>query len=260
MADFDLIIGVHSIAAAMKNPEREIKHIFFSEEGKKDLLKRSDITENELNKHETTILDSHKLQEKGKEYCKTLGVDFQRIPSGVFIITSEIETKDNNWLYEQVAIKDDLKILCLDQISDVHNGAAILRTASFYGIDIVILPGKKSFGFTPSFYRIASGATEYLDLVQAGNLSKIISTLTQKGITCIGLTEHVESPITEKILEDAKLGTCLVLGKEETGISHSVLRNIQHQLALIPAGDTRSLNVSVAAAISMEKCFSKSFS
>jgi 23S rRNA (guanosine2251-2'-O)-methyltransferase len=257
MSDFDLIIGVHSIAAAFKNPKREIRQIFYSEEGKKDLLKRTDLTENDLAKYERTILDSHKLQEKGKEYFKTLNVDFQRIPSGVFIITSEIETRDNNWLYDQVASRDDLKILCLDQISDVHNGAAILRTASFYGIDIVILPGKKSFGFTPSFYRIASGATEYIELVQASNLSKIVSTLAQKGVTCIGLTEHVESPITDKILAEARLGTCLVLGKEETGISHSVLRNIQHQLALIPAGDTRSLNVSVAAAISMEKCFSK---
>ena len=65
----------------------------------------------------------------------------------------------------------------------------------------------------------------------------------------------MDSPLTPQVLEEAKLGVCLVLGKEETGISHSVLRNIKHQLALIPAGKTRSLNVSVAAAISMEKCF-----
>jgi len=255
MIDYDLIVGVHSIAAVFKNPKREIRHIYLTEEGKKDLLKRTDLNDADLRKIKSTMMDSHGLQEKGKEFFRELDVDFTRIPSGVFLITNKIETFDNNWLYDQIAKKDDLKILCLDQISDVHNGAAILRTASFYGVDIVILPGNKSFGFTPSFYRIASGATEFLNIVQASNLSKVISTLSSRGVTCIGLTEHVESPITPKVLEDAKLGICLVLGKEESGISHSVLRNIQHQLALIPAGETRSLNVSVAAAISMEKCF-----
>jgi 23S rRNA (guanosine2251-2'-O)-methyltransferase len=257
MEDFDLIVGVHSIAAAIKNPNRVIHGIYLTEEGKKDLLKRSDLTQKEFSDLNKTFLEPHALQEKAKEYFKTLDVDFTRVPSGVFLVTSPIETFDNNWLYEEISHRDDLKILCLDQVTDVHNGAAILRTASFYGIDIVVLPGKKSFGFTPSFYRIASGATESLKLVQVSNLSKVISTLTKKGITCIGLTEHVDSPITDEILDSAKLGTCLVLGKEESGISHSVLRNIKHQLALIPQGETRSLNVSVAAAISMEKCFSK---
>ncbi len=257
MEEFDVIVGVHSIAAAIKNPNRVVHSIYLTEEGKKDLLKRTDVTQKEFSDLNKTFLEPHALQEKGKEYFKTLDADFTRIPSGVFIVTSPIETYDNNWLYEEISMKDDLKILCLDQVTDVHNGAAILRTASFYGIDIVVLPGKKSFGFSPSFYRIASGATESIKIVQVSNLSKVISTLTKKGVTCIGLTEHVDSPITEEILASAKLGTCLVLGKEETGISHAVLRNIKHQLALIPQGATRSLNVSVAAAISMEKCFSK---
>jgi tRNA G18 (ribose-2'-O)-methylase SpoU len=51
MSDFDLIIGVHSIAAALNNPKRAIKHIFFSEEGKKDLLKRSNIRESDFAKY-----------------------------------------------------------------------------------------------------------------------------------------------------------------------------------------------------------------
>ncbi len=257
MEDFNLIIGIHSVAAALKNPNRNIYKVYCSEESKKDLFKKSDLTPKDLDEFRVEYLEPHALQEKAKEYFKKLKLDFQRVPSGIFVIASELETHDNNWLYETVSSKNELKILCLDQITDVHNGAAILRTASFYGIDIVILPGKKSFGFTPSFYRIASGASEYLNLVQTTNLSKVISKLTALGVTCIGLTEHVDTPITDQIISEAHLGLCLVLGKEETGISHSVLRNIKHQLALIPAGDIRSLNVSVAAAISMEKCFTK---
>jgi 23S rRNA (guanosine2251-2'-O)-methyltransferase len=50
---------------------------------------------------------------------------------------------------------------------------------------------------------------------------------------------------------------CLVLGKEETGISNAVLRLIDHKLSLTPKGDIKSLNVSVAASIAMEKSFGK---
>lgn len=257
MNEVDLIVGIHSIGAALLNKNRTPKKIYFTEEGKKELLKRTDVTNETLSSISCEMLSSHGLQEKGKELYKELDLEFQRIPSQIFLIAEPLEVYDNNWLYEEIAKKDDLKILCLDQVSDVHNGAAILRTASFYGIDIVVLPGKKSFGFTPSFFRIASGATEFLKLVQVNNLGKVISKLQSGGITCIGLTEHAENPITESIINDSKLGLCLVLGKEETGISHAVLRLIKHHLSLESQGEIKSLNVSVASAIAMEKCFSK---
>lgn len=257
MEDIDLIVGIHSIGAALLNPNRVHRKLYLTEEGKKELLKRTDVTNKILDSIKSEMLSSHALQEKGKEYFKEKDLEFQRIPSQIFLLSEALEPYDNNWLYSEIAKKDDLKILCLDQVTDVHNGAAILRTASFYGIDIVVLPGKKSFGFTPSFFRIASGATEFLKIVQINNLGKVISKLQAGGITCIGLTEHVENPITNEILDEAKLGLCLVLGKEETGISHAVLRLIKHQLALPSQGEIKSLNVSVASAIAMEKCFSK---
>ena len=256
MNEFELIVGIHSIAAAFKNPSRTHAKLVCTEEGREDLLKKSDITKHDLEKINVELVSSHKLQELGKQYYKDLDLEFQRIPSQVFLVTSCLETYQNDWLYEQIRGSQNLKILCLDQISDVHNGAAILRTASFYGVDIVILPSKKSFGFTPSFYRIASGATEYLKLVQASSLPKIIAKLNTLKVTTIGLTEHSGQSVTQDIIEQAK-NICLVLGKEETGISNAVMRLIDNQLALLPKGNIKSLNVSVAAAIAMEKSFGK---
>lgn len=256
MDEFDIVVGIHSIGAAFKNPSRVHKKIVCTEEGKEELLKRTTIKKSDLENIEIELVSSHKLQEEGKRYFKELELEFQRIPSQIFLITSLLETFDNNWLYEEVRGRQDLKILCLDQISDVHNGAAILRTASFYGVDIVILPSRRSFRFTPSFYRIASGATEFLNLVQVGSLPKVIAKFNALKVTTIGLTEHAPGPFTEEILKE-KQNLCLVLGKEETGISNAVLRLIDHQLSLGSMGDIKSLNVSVAAAISMEKSFGK---
>jgi 23S rRNA (guanosine2251-2'-O)-methyltransferase len=254
MNDFDLIVGIHSIAAALKNSTRSHIKLVCTEDGKEELIKRSSLKKSDLDNIEMELVSTHKLQEEGKRYYKELELEFQRIPSQIFLLTSPLQTFDNNWLYENVRGRQDLKILCLDQISDVHNGAAILRTASFYGVDIVILPSKRSFGFTPSFYRIASGATEFLNLVQVNSLPKIIAKFNSLKVTTIGLTEHAENPLTEEVLA-TKQNLCLVLGKEETGISNAVLRLIDHQLSLASLGDIKSLNVSVAAAISMEKTF-----
>lgn len=257
MKDFDLIIGIHSIGCTLANDTRSHKRLVYTETGLEELLKRTNIKKSDLDGIEQEMLSSHNLQELGKRYFKELDLEFSRIPSQIFLITSELETFENSWLYEQIEKKDDLKILCLDQITDIHNGAAILRTASFYGVDIVILPSKKSFGFTPSFYRIASGATEYINIVQVSSLTKVVSKLISRGVTCIGLTEHAPNPLTDEVLKHAGLGVCLVLGKEETGISNAVLRLLKHQLSLTPRGETQSLNVSVAAAIAMEKSFGK---
>ena len=48
---------------------------------------------------------------------------------------------------------------------------------------------------------------------------------------------------------------CLLLGAEETGLSHAVARLVQKNLSLTSQGSIKSLNVSSAAAIAMEKCF-----
>lgn len=254
VSDFELIVGIHSIEAALKNPKRDSFKITCTEEGKEEFIKKTSISKNEFNTFNCELVSSHKLQEEGKKLYKELELDFQRIPSQIFLKTNPLVTYDNNWLYEQIRGSQGLKILCLDQVSDVHNGAAILRTASFYGIDIVILPGKRSFGFTPSFYRIASGATEFLNLVQVNSLPKIIAKFNSLKVKTIGLTEHADASLETNIL-DAKQNLCLVLGKEETGISNAVLRLIDYKLSLPSMGDIKSLNVSVAAAISMEKTF-----
>src|SRR5690606_24723118 len=143
------------------------------------------------------------------------------------------------------------RILCLDQISDVHNGAAILRTASFYGIDTVVLPGKKSFGESATYFRIASGAHEFLNLVKVNNLGKNLTKLKELGTLTRGLSEHADQELEAAMVRRHAGSVALVLGKEETGISNAVMRVLDHTMSIKSQGSIQSLNVSVAAAVSM---------
>jgi 23S rRNA (guanosine2251-2'-O)-methyltransferase len=250
MDDFELIIGIHSIVCALNNPNRVNSKLYATEDGLSEVKKQVKNLDIDIQ-----LCSSHKLQELAKNYFKDLELEYQRVPTGVFLISEPVKTVEIDDFYERVANSKNLKILCLDQISDVHNAGAIVRSASFYGIDFIIIPDKKSFGLTPSFFRIASGAAEFVPFVRVNKLTKTISKLISLDTLCIALSEHATGELSEFKPIMVEKNTCLVLGKEDTGISNAVLRLIDNKISLTTQGDIKSLNVSNAAAITMEKCF-----
>lgn len=250
----DLIIGSHSIAAALGNPDRAVIEFCATEEGWLDFLKRT--RSNPRHISNPKLLASHALQERARQLYRDRDLDFQRIPGGLFLVASEIPTYDPAWLREKVASVTDIRLLALDQISDVHNGAAIMRTASFFGVDIILLPQENSFGFTPAFYRIASGATEYVKIVRTSHLARSLTLLREEGVEVWGLSEHATDALSTNPSTLTK--TCLVLGSEDEGLSNSVTRSVSRTLTLKSQGKIKSLNVAAAAALALQACFPSS--
>lgn len=248
----DLIVGAHSIAAALLNPRRSTVDLVATEEGWADFLKRSRIDQRQL-KVKPRYLASHAVQELAKDLYYERKLEYQRIPGNTFLVSTPLESHDPGWLRENISRFDKLRILALDQVSDVHNGGAILRTACFFGIDIVILPQENSFGFTPSFFRIASGATEHLTVVRSSHLARTLALLGEEGVQVWGLSEHSKEPLNPNDLASPKV--CLVLGAEDEGLSNSVMRNVSKTLSLTSQGEIKSLNVSTAATLAMQLCF-----
>jgi len=247
--DFDLIFGLHSIAAALGNSRRVHQKLVATDEGLMELSRKHQINPKTIGV-KVELVSSHQLQENAKKLCQYLDVEFHRVPSQIYLQTSPLET----FTIQDFIKTPKIKLLALDQITDVHNGAAILRTASFYGINGVIVPSAKSFGLTPSFYRIASGATEYVNIIRASSLSKVVGQLNEAGFVTVGLSEHSSENLhTSELRAESKI--CLLLGAEETGLSHAVARLVQKNLSLPSQGSIKSLNVASAAAIAMEKCF-----
>lgn len=247
--EFDLIFGLHSIAAALTNPSRTHIKLVATDEGLSELSKKHRINPKALNV-KVELLASHALQESAKKICAHMDVEFTRVPSQIFLQTSPLQT----YTVQDFLNRPQARLLALDQITDVHNGAAILRSACFYGVNGVLVPSEKSFGLTPSFYRIASGAVEYVDLIRVNSLSRAVGQLNDAGFVTVGLSEHSSENLAETDLK-AQKKICLLLGAEETGLSNAVSRLVQKNLSLPSQGQIKSLNVASAAAIAMEKCF-----
>ncbi len=244
----DLITGVHSVAHALQNPKRNLSKLYLNEEGKTELQKKYNLLAKNFN---SEVLKNHHLQEKAKEFFNANDQKFTRLPSGLLLVADSIEEKDSNWLYKEVETKNNLKILVLDQITDIHNGAAIFRTAAFFGVDIILLPQKGSFSLTAGFFRISSGSREHIEIVRSSSFPKTVSKLIERGVEVLALDEHAK----ESNLVKATSNRALVLGAEETGISNALLRLIDRHVSLASLGNIQSLNVSVASALAMQKSF-----
>jgi len=240
---------MHSIAEAIKNTNRSGLKLFCTDESKKELIKLHFNGQKLPQNCEVKVLSLHQFKEEGKRHLRELNLKEQRVPSNIFLISDPLELTTISSLYEKLSKGEKLRILALDQVTDVHNLGAIARTASFYGIDALIFGRKNRDPLSPGFYRISSGAYEHLPMVRTPNLGKILGKLNELGVSCLGLAEEA-SQAEWKPKGDS---ICLVLGAEETGLSHATRRVLEDFVALKARGEIKSLNVSVAAALAMEK-------
>lgn len=246
----DLIFGIHSIAEAIKNPDRGGLELFCTEDGKKDLMKLHFEGRKIPEKCSIRVLSNHQLKEEGKFALKESGAREQRAPSQMFLKADSLPSKSIADIYNDLESGKTLKILALDQVTDVHNLGAILRTSAFYGLDYVIISKKNKDSQPPGFFRIASGATEYVPLIQTSTLSRAITKLSEKEVFCFGLAEEASQ---EKPKDNSNKSICMVMGAEETGLSHATRRVLEEFVSLPARGQIKSLNVSVAAALAIEK-------
>lgn len=139
-----------------------------------------------------------------------------------------------------------LFVLILNNIHYIQNVGALFRTAYGSGVDVVIVPKKKNNYLTEEVTRISMGASERIPIVQM-NLFDAMKQLKDAGIKIIGV--HMNGKPYFKV--DLKGDVALVLGSEDTGISHRVLERCD-TLAQIPMEEgIDSLNVSAAGAIIM---------
>lgn len=244
----EIIVGIHSIAAAFNNPNRSSFQLIGTKESIAEVRKLMPKDA----KYDLLQKGSHQVQELAKNYYKEMDFQYTRVPSNIFLTSTRVEEKGMAWLYDEIEAGKANKIVALDQVTDVHNLAAILRTSSFYGMDAIIFSRKGGSNFPPSFFRISSGAAEYVPVINVASLPKTLNKLKEKRIALIGFSEHSEDSLLE-----AEAAQCLVLGAEETGLSHSIKRILDKCISLKSSGDIKSLNVSVAAAVAMEKIFGK---
>ena len=139
--------------------------------------------------------------------------------------------------------KDSCQILILDQISDVRNFGAIVRTAECSGVDCIIIQSSGSAPVNGDTIKTSSGAVFNVPICKVSHIKDAIFLLKQLNIKIYGATEKTKKNVYQV---DFKGSQAIIMGSEGKGLSKSVI-DLCDELIKIPLlGKIESLNVSVA--------------
>jgi 23S rRNA (guanosine2251-2'-O)-methyltransferase len=163
---------------------------------------------------------------------------------GVVAVTSVIKYADLETLIAQFVTSTKKPLfLLLDQITDVRNFGAIIRTAECTGVDAIITQKQGSAPLNADAIKTSAGAAFKVPICRVDHIKDAIFQLQAANITIIAATEKT----TENIFDvDLTVPIAIVMGSEERGVNPSVLKLANHKVKLPLLGTIESLNVSVA--------------
>jgi 23S rRNA (guanosine2251-2'-O)-methyltransferase len=163
---------------------------------------------------------------------------------GIILISSPIEFVDLETMVEAtLESKKTPLFLILDQISDVRNFGAILRTAECTGVDGVIIQKKGGAPVSGDTVKTSAGAIFNIPICKVDHIKDAIYYLQGSGIATIAATEKTEDTIYDQDLQGP---IAIIMGSEGLGVSKSVLNIVDKKASLPLLGAINSLNVSVA--------------
>jgi 23S rRNA (guanosine2251-2'-O)-methyltransferase len=140
-------------------------------------------------------------------------------------------------------------IVALDSITDPRNLGAIVRSATAFGADGVLIPERRSAGMTAAAWKTSAGAAARIPIARATNLNRSLRAYARAGLTLVGLDGRAAMSISE--VPDISGPVVLVVGSEGDGLSRLV-REACDALASIPISTSvESLNAGVAAGIAL---------
>ena len=137
-------------------------------------------------------------------------------------------------------------ILILDQINDVRNFGAIIRTAEISGVDGIIIQNSSSAPVNSDTIKTSAGAIFNIPICKVNHIKDAIYHLQSMNISIISASEKSEKNIYDV---DLKVPLAIIMGSEQKGINKSVINLSNESVKLPMYGKIESLNVSVACGI-----------
>ncbi len=231
-----MIFGFHAVTARLRHEASSVEEIYIDSE-----------------RHDRRMQE---LQRAAKEAgVRVIPVDDQRLSNivgtrrhqGVVAKAGELSLARN--LDELLdAVDGPPMLLILDGVTDPHNLGACLRVADGAGAHAVIAPKDRAVGLNATAAKVASGAADTMPYITVTNLARTLRELKERDILLIGTTDDAEQSLYEADFS----GPCaLIMGSEGEGMRR-LTRETCDVLVHIPMfGSVESLNVSVAAGVSL---------
>ncbi len=133
--------------------------------------------------------------------------------------------------------------LLLDQLSDVRNFGAIIRTAECTGVSGIIIQKKGGAPVNGDTIKTSAGAIFKIPLCKVDHIKDAVFYMQASGIKVIAATEKSEHNLYDISFNEP---CAIIMGSEGRGINPSILKVVDAKAKLPILGEIESLNVSVA--------------
>ncbi len=137
-------------------------------------------------------------------------------------------------------------LVALDNISDPRNLGAIIRSVAAFGGHGVLIPQRRSASVTAVAWRTSAGAAVRVPVARAPNLTRALKGWADRGVRVIGLDADGDTVLDDLDGTDPMV---VVVGSEGKGLSRLVRQTCEQVVSIPMAGETESLNASVAAGV-----------
>ncbi len=228
------IIGQHAVIEALRNPKRKVLRVFLTEESKKNIHKKSP------NKN---LLNDVKVYFKTKKELDKYSTRENLQHQGY---VAEIEHIQKPILKEYIKEKNNVTLICLDGVTDPRNIGSLIRSATSFNIDGVIIKERNFPSESKLMYKAASGAIEYINIFEVSNINSTLKNLKEKNFWVYGFDGDGKEDFTDI---EWKGNNILLFGSEGSGMHKHTSKYADFLVKIEINEKIESLNVSNSAAI-----------
>lgn len=174
---------------------------------------------------------------------------------GIIAFVGSKEFSDISHLFDIAASKKEQPFfLIFDEIEDVHNLGALIRTAVCTGAHGGIIPKHHNAPVNETVVKTSAGASLHFPMARVTNIAQTLEELKEQGVWIVGTEMTAQQNFTEV---DYTIPVALVIGNEGKGMRRLVKDKCDFLVRIPMKGDFESLNASVAGAIVMYEVLRK---
>ena len=228
------IVGKHPVIEALKNNKRKVLKIFLTEESKKTIHRVS--PNNNLLKDLKVF---YKTKKELDNYCRNENILHQGF-------VAEVEKLENIELKEFIKNQEKLNLVCLAGATDPRNIGSIIRSASAFDIDGIIVRERDYPETSKLMHKAASGSIEHLNIFVVSNINSTLKFLRDKNFWVYGLDISGDKDLTDVKWDGNNV---LVFGSEGYGMKKHTEKYLDFIIKIEISNKIESLNLSNSAAI-----------
>ena len=228
------IVGQHAVTEALKNPKRKVLRIFLTEESKKNIHKKNP---------NNNLLKEVKVYFKTKRELDKYSTKENLQHQGY---VAEIEHLKKPSLKEFVKDKNNMTLICLDGVTDPRNIGSLIRTASAFSIDGIIIKERIFPNESKLLYKAASGAIEHINIFEVSNINSTLKNLKSKNFWVYGFEGGSNKNFTDI---EWKGNNILLFGSEGSGLHKHTQKYADFSVKININKKIESLNVSNSVAV-----------